>query len=116
MSEEVTPTDDQKKGLTFLDLDEGQFGTVVFLSSASAQMPGYIGSENLRNEMVRLLESGKYGTVDEALAWIRGHRNNILKLNSMSAFGLNLLNQVEDLVVDRMMGLAGNEEQNEGEE
>lgn len=106
MTEEVTPIDKQKDELRFLDLDEAQFGTIVFLSSAGAQMNQFIGSERMRDEMEKAISSGKYGTVEEALAWVRGHRNYLLQLNGASSFALNLLAQVEDLVVDRLLDLS----------
>lgn len=111
MTEAVTPIDKQPDDLRFLDMTEGQFATVVYLSSVSAQMPNYIGTDKLREEMIRLLESGKYGSVQEALAWVRGHRNNILQLNATSSFGLNLLAQVEDLIIDRLLSVAVADEQ-----
>lgn len=105
MTEAVTPIDKEPDQLRFLDLDEGQFGTVVFLSSAGAQMQNLIGSDRMREEMLKVIQSGKYGTVEEAIAWIRGHRNNLLQLNGASSFAMNLLAQVEDLVIDRFLNL-----------
>ncbi|WNT48312.1 hypothetical protein SPLA5a_PHROGS00229 [Salmonella phage SPLA5a] len=105
MTEDVTPIDKQPEQLFFLDLDEAQFGTVVFLSSAGAQMSQLIGSDRMREEMLKVINSGQYGTVEEALAWVRGHRNNLLQLNGASSFALNLVSQVEDLIVDRLLGL-----------
>lgn len=101
-------TPENKEDIRFLDLDEGQFGTIVYLSSASHQMGTVIGSKEIREEMLKLIESGNYKTVEDAISWIRGHRNNLLKLNTASTFALNLLNQVEDLVVDKMLSV-GNE-------
>lgn len=106
MTEAVTPIDKEPEKLFFLDLDESQFGTVVFLSSAGVQMTQMIGSDRMKEEMVKVLTSGKYGTVEEALAWVRGHRNNILQLNGASSFGLNLLAQVEDLIIDRLLNVS----------
>lgn len=105
MTEAVTPIDKEPDQLRFLDLDEGQFGTVVFLSSAGAQMQNLIGSDRMREEMLKVIQSGKYGTVEEAIAWIRGHRNNLLQLNGASSFAMNLLAQVEDLVIDRFLNV-----------
>ncbi|MBL5841355.1 hypothetical protein I4U30_24175 [Enterobacter asburiae] len=105
MTEDVTPIDKQPEQLHFLDLDEAQFGTVVFLSSAGAQMSQFIGSDRMRDEMLKVINSGQYGTVEDALAWVRGHRNNLLQLNGASSFAMNLLSQVEDLIVDRLLGV-----------
>lgn len=110
MTEAVTPIDKQQD-LRFLDLDETQFGAVVFLSSAGAQMPNYVGSEQIKEEMLKLLKSGKYGTVQEALGWVRGCRNNITQLNGASSFALHLLAQVEDLIVDRLLEVSEEESQ-----
>ncbi|HDR2377112.1 TPA: hypothetical protein QCH88_004359 [Enterobacter asburiae] len=115
MTEDVTPIDKQPEQLFFLDLDEAQFGTVVFLSSAGAQMSQLIGSDRMREEMLKVINSGQYGTVEEALAWVRGHRNNLLQLNGASSFALNLLSQVEDLIVDRLLGLTANTQTEETE-
>ena len=115
MTEDVTPIDKQPEQLFFLDLDEAQFGTVVFLSSAGAQMSQLIGSDRMRDEMLKVINSGQYGTVEEALAWVRGHRNNLLQLNGASSFALNLLSQVEDLIVDRLLGLTANTQTEETE-
>lgn len=101
MTEEVTPQEAQK--MLFLDLDEHQFGTVAYMSSAGAQMSTYIGSEQLRNEMIKLCESGNFKTVGDGLAWVRGNRNHILNLASGAAFALSLLGQVEDLLVDNLL-------------
>lgn len=111
MTEDLKSIDNQPEELRFLDLDESQFGTVVFLSSAGAQMSQFIGSEKLREEMLKLIGSGKYGTVEEALAWVRGHRNNLLQLNGASSFAMNLLSQVEDLIVDRLLHVIAEEEE-----
>lgn len=105
MTEAVTPIDKQSEQLHFLDLDEAQFGTVVFLASAGAQMRDFIGSDRMREEMIKVINSGQYGTVEEALAWVRGNRNHLLQLNGASSFAMNLLSQVEDLIVDRLLGV-----------
>ncbi len=106
MTEEVTPIDKQPDQLRFLDMDEAQFATVIYLSSVGGQMPNYIGTEKLRDEMLKVIQSGQYTTVTDALAWVRGHRNYILQLNGASSFALNILAQVEDLIIDRMLSVA----------
>uniref|UniRef100_A0AAU8GHR2 Tail assembly chaperone n=1 Tax=Salmonella phage vB_SEnST11_KE23 TaxID=3161174 RepID=A0AAU8GHR2_9CAUD len=115
MTEAVNPIESQseKEKLFFLDLDEGQFGTVVFLSSAGAQMNQFIGSERMRDEMLKVIQSGKYTTVEEALAWVRAHRNNLLQLNGASSFAMSLLSQVEDLIIDRLLGVNSDTQQEE---
>lgn len=113
MTEAVTPIDKQPDQLRFLDMDESQFATVVYMASVGHQMPNYIGSEQLRDEMLKVIQSGKYATVEDALAWVRGNRNSILQLNGASSFALNLLAQVEDLIIDRMLNVAANNEQPE---
>lgn len=102
MTEEVTQPEVVEEKV-FLDLDEAQYSTVAYLSSAGAQMARYIGSEELKQDMQNMLESGNYTTLNEALAWIRGSRNNITKLAGAATFALSLLAQVEDLVIDRIV-------------
>ncbi len=105
MTEEVTPIEDQKQELYFLDLDEGQFGTIIFLSSASANMKDFVSGEHIHAEMKRMIDSGNYHTVQQALAWIRNQRNLVNQLSSSTSFAMNLLSQVEDLVVDKLLGV-----------
>ena len=101
MTEEVTPTNEAR----FLGLDPNQFGTVIFLSSASVQMADHINSEPVRKEMERLISEGKHETIETALAWIRGQRNAVMQLSGASTFVQNLLAQVEDMLVDQLLAV-----------
>lgn len=106
MTEAVTPIDKQPDQLRFLDMDEAQFATVIYMASVGSQMRDYIGTDKLRDEMLKTIQSGKYTNVMDALAWVRGSRNAILQLNGASSFALNILAQVEDLIIDRMLSVA----------
>lgn len=101
MTEEVNTGNEER----FLGLERNQFGTVIFLSSASLQMADHIGSEQVKKEMKRLISDGNHQTIETALAWARGQRNAIMQLSGAATFAQNLLAQVEDMLVDQLLAV-----------
>lgn len=98
MSEEVTPQ------MQFLDLNETQFSLIVALSSALEGLKNQITTPALLENMKALIDSGDFKTVDQAYRWIKLHRDNLTKLQAVTAQANGLLNSVEDRVVEVMLG------------
>lgn len=111
MTEEVK----DENALNFLGLDEVQYGIVVYLASAAKQMGSVVGGEEIRKAMEDAIGDGTPKQATEVVAWLRGIRNLLIQLNASTNFGLSLISQVEDRIIDDILGVDDNRESKETE-
>lgn len=101
MTEEVK----DENALNFLGLDEVQYGIVVYLASAAKQMGSVVGGEEIRKAMEAVIGDGSPKQAEEVIGWIRGIRNQLIQLSASTSFAISVISQVEDRVVDDILGV-----------
>lgn len=87
----------------YLGMNPGQFGTLMSLTSLSRQMIDLVEGKQMENLMTKLISEHPEQTDVEILDWIRCQRNHIMNINQAALVSLDMLAQIDDALVAKLI-------------